>query len=60
MFIVICLRYDVVVMKNTWPDVDSVLKLLPDYDALLGKVHVDSKFLDAAGIKKNLINSFLH
>lgn len=36
-------------MKQSWPDELEVLKLLPDYDALLGKLHIDSKFLDAAG-----------
>lgn len=39
-------------MNSTHPPVSEILKEIPNYDALLGKVHVDSQFLDTAGKQK--------
>ena len=46
------LRFDVTIMNSTHPPVSEILKEIPNYDALLGKVHVDSQFLDTAGKQK--------
>ena len=49
-------RCDITTIKSDTPSVPvaELLKVLPDHDALLGLVHIDAKFLDAAG--KIIIN----
>ncbi|XP_058795759.1 glyoxylate reductase/hydroxypyruvate reductase-like isoform X2 [Phymastichus coffea] len=44
-------------MDSIKPKTAEILKLLPEYDALLGKTNIDAQFLDAAGSKLKIIST---
>ncbi|NP_001127792.1 glyoxylate reductase/hydroxypyruvate reductase-like [Nasonia vitripennis] len=50
-------KCDVTILKPNWPTEAEVLKVLPEYDALLGKLHIDTDFLNAAGSKLKIIST---
>ncbi|KAJ8680677.1 hypothetical protein QAD02_016464 [Eretmocerus hayati] len=50
-------KFDVTVMNKNWPTSQEVLSIIKDYDALLGKIHIDGAFLDAAGTRLKVIST---